>query len=273
MLFEKHQILLFLLCTLLISCTQQNNEDIIIVSVSNSYLTPETFFKLYPDISANSTKVEIDQRLNDWIESELLYQAALNLELNRDEVLSQKLVQYRRDLLGNAFLNLYFDDYLSVSTDEIREYYHANRIGFKRNSEEARIIHFVLKDESTAFDVKNSLLSYDGSIRQSLLEKYNVDIDIVSESSIIPQLKYHLFGKHIKSKGVFGPYKTDYGYHIVEILDRYLKNSYIGIDRVYDDIVHRILEQKRELLYTALIDSLKNSYGVSINKTIIDEYK
>ena len=53
-----------------------------------------------------------------------------------------------------------------------------------------------------------------------------------------------------------GPIKTDFGYHVVEVVDYLKKGDYLGLDEVYDQISQNVYNYKRASLLESLIDSL-----------------
>jgi parvulin-like peptidyl-prolyl isomerase len=57
-----------------------------------------------------------------------------------------------------------------------------------------------------------------------------------------------------------GPEKTQYGYHVLEVLEFFPQGSYQGLDEVYDEISQNIYRSKRAKLYGLLLDSLRNVY-------------
>ena len=64
---------------------------------------------------------------------------------------------------------------------------------------------------------------------------------------------------------VIGPIKTEYGYHVIEVLGRFSAGTQIDVDEVYDEIYQRLLNQKKALMSNKYLDSLRNKYSVKIN--------
>ena len=100
--------------------------------------------------------------------------------------------------------------------------------------------------------------------KKSFLANFNVDVTIVEKGSLIEQLDLEIFSNS-RTTCVIGPVKTDYGYHIIEVLTRYKKGSQIDIDEAYDEIYQRLFNQRKSLKSIKYLDSLRNHYTVKIN--------
>ena len=191
------------------------------------------------------------------VSQKLLYRAAVASGLQLESEMESLLLQYRKTLLGNLFLEHYVSSRIVVNVDEIRDHYMANRSAYQRQKDQARVLHFLLPTIDGATSVKVSLLEYNASLRSSLLETHAVVPTTISPGDLPVSLDALLFGSS-RPRGVLGPIGTNFGFHVLEVLEFFPKGSFRGLDEVYDEISQSIYRSKREALYTHLLDSLGN---------------
>jgi hypothetical protein len=189
----------------------------------------------------------------------LLYRAASANGLRLESEMEVLVLQYREALLGNLFLEHYMSSRVSVTMDEIRDHYVTNRPAYQRRGNQVRVLHFLLADVDKATSVKVALLQYDAAVRSSLLEEHAVVPSTVSPGDMPTPLDALLFGDS-PPRGVLGPIGTQFGFHVIEVLEFFPKNSFRGLDEVYDEISQNIYRTKRGALYSHLMDSLSRAY-------------
>ena len=190
---------------------------------------------------------------------ELLYRAAVSSNLQNEASVRQLIDDYRKTVYGNLYLEHYLSSKIKVTMDEIRDRYLSNRPTYRRRTDEVRLIQFLTQNEGSANEVKFTLLQYDAGLRISLLKEHRVSPVTVSPGDMPEELDLLLFGSS-RPRGILGPEKTQYGYHVLEVLEFFPQGSYRGLDEVYDEISQNIYRSKRANLYSLLLDSLRNVY-------------
>ena len=88
-------------------------------------------------------KGSLSNVVNLWVEKTLLHNAAINTNLDRDEILREKRDVFYRDLLISSFLDIKSKKEINISKKEISNYYNNNKKSFARNNNEILIKHFV----------------------------------------------------------------------------------------------------------------------------------
>jgi hypothetical protein len=135
---------------------------------------------------------------------------------------------------------------------------------FRHENDGAKIMHFFTHIDTIAEFIVETLKSSSEDIdRKALLSNYEVDVTTVEKGSLIDILDNAIFSTN-RTNIVIGPIQTDYGYHVVEVLGRYSNGTQIDIDEAYDEIYQSLYNQKKEMLSTAFLDSLRNHYNVKI---------
>lgn len=195
----------------------------------------------------------------------LLYKAAVESGL-QNEVLVEGLVDdYRENLYGNLFLEDYLSSKIEISMEKIREHYMANRLSYVRQSNQVRLLHFIAQNEVLANKIKRALLQYDADQRMSLLKEHEVSPITVSPGDLPRSLDLLLFASS-RPRGVLGPEKTSFGYHVLEVVGFFPEGSFRGLDEVYDEISQALYQSRRVVLYNRLLDSLATERSLSVNE-------
>ena len=253
----------FIIFLLFVSCAKDNKTDSpIVAKVENAVLTKADVDRLKFVIS--NQNYSINDVVTSWINRELLYLAAKHSGLENDETLNSQVSIYRKDLFGNTFMDNYITSQISVENAEIKAYYDKNRSSFKHKNDGAKIMHFFVTTDSVAQYIVDALKQSNSSLdRKELLANYNVDVTTVEKGNLIEQLNFEIFSNN-KTNFTIGPVKTDYGYHIIEVLNRDKTGSQINIDEAFDEIYQRLFNQKKALGSIRFLDSLRNHYTVKI---------
>ena len=198
-------------------------------------------------------------------QQKLLYRAAVENGLLKEASIEGLVVDYRESLYGNLFLEHYLSSRIELSMEKIRKHYIANRLSYLRKSNQVRLIQFFAQNEASAIKIKRTLLQYDAELRASLLEEHGVSPITVSPGGLPKNLNLLLFGSS-EPRGVLGPVKTSFGYHVLEVLEFFPEGSFRGLDEVYDEISQKLYQSRRAVLYGRLLDSLATTYSIVANK-------
>ena len=193
--------------------------------------------------------------VNLWVEKTLLHNAAINTNLDRDEILREKRDVFYRDLLISSFLDIKSKKEINISKKEISNYYNNNKKSFTRNNNEILLKHFVLPTSKEAKKVKRVLKSNKkGKELESLVKKYKPETKVVKSGLATDNLIGFVF-KHSVGD-VVGPKKIKGFYHVFDILKKHNKNSIKGLEIVYDEIHQRLFKSRELLFLESVLDSL-----------------
>ena len=166
---------------------------------------------------------------------------------------------YEKVLYGNVYLENYLKDKVFVSMKEIREYYLNNKFDFIRKNDQLLVLHFTTENVDEAKKVGLALSKKDGDVKLKTMKEYDIIYSKLKKGDLPKTLDNIVFSSFSKSR-VVGPIKTDFGYHVVEVVDYLKKGDYLGLDEVYDQISQNIYNYKRASLLGSLIDSLSVEY-------------
>jgi len=248
------------ICLLVFTFCAKNEENISAVArVGDAVLTEEAL--VFASVFTEKERVSY---IDNWINTELLYQAGSGVGLNRDVLLETKIKLYRKKLVGQAYLETKIQGMVSVSKDEIRNYYVDNKAEFKRLKPEATLNSFVLKDKKEANRVRANLeKSSNNKKRNEMFQKYGVVAETFADGMLNPKINKKVFGPN-KNKYV-GPISFGEKFSVIEVVKRYEKGTYLGLDSVYDKIYLLIYKRKAAIKTQTIIDSLKQEFALEIN--------
>ena len=197
----------------------------------------------------------VSHLVNRWIEKMVLYEAAINSNLDKDEFLIKKRDVFYKDLLISSFLDIKSKKEIVVSKKEISNYYNKNKKSFARSNNEILLKHFVLPTNKEAKKIKRFLKSNKkGKELEGLVEKYKPETKIVKEGLIGDNLIGFVFKYSVGD--VVGPKSINGSYHVFDILKKHNKKSIKGLEIVYDEIHQRIFKTKEIQFLDSVLDSL-----------------
>ncbi len=262
----KNIFTLFILFCLFYSCTDNPEKINYIARVEDSYLTEQKLLELLPEappLSATKTEM-VKSLISNWTKKQILYQKAQKYHFDEDRILKSRAEDYFKDLVIDAYLKYNFQSNVNITEQEIRDYYFKNKKSFVRTAEEAKITHIVVNDYEKARTIKSTLRSYDRNKKNRLFSQYDFETKIVRKGQSVNELDKTIF--ETKPRHILGPIASDYGYHVIEVLERYSEGSIRPIKEVRDEIFQHLTQMKIQNKYILLLDSLMSTADYEIRE-------
>ena len=196
---------------------------------------------------------------------ELLYQAALARGLHQQERLKTLLAQMRRDLLVAALLDAEFQDReLAFSEAAIRRYHDEHQADFRRPHPEIKARHILLTSQREANARRQTLLQRGESFAE-VARKYSHDASTRNKGG---ELGYFSAAESpvlwaacqdLPLKRISDPIYTEYGYHLIQILERCEAGTVRDLTQVRSQIVEALVIEHHQSQLDQLVAKLKNS--------------
>ncbi len=196
---------------------------------------------------------------------ELLYQAALARGIHQQERLKTLLAQMRRDLLVAALLDAEFQDReLAFSEAAIRRYHDEHQADFRRPHPEIKARHILLTSEREANARRQTLLQRGESFAE-VARKYSHDASTRNKGG---ELGYFFATENpvlwaacqdLPLKRISDPIYTEYGYHLIQILERCEAGTVRDLTQVRSQIVEALVIEHHQSQLDQLVAKLKNS--------------
>ena len=212
--------------------------------------------------------------VQEWIQSELLYQEALRLGLDEDPKLSREMQRMSRDYLANVLLERKLSEGSpNVSDEDIVNYYTEYQDEFVRQEPEYRLSVIVLETESDAREVWRNLvrgrvdfgeLARNRSQDVTSAQK-DGDLGFLKPGDISdPNFRDIVFAMRVGDLSRAVP--TESGYCIIQVTDAYAQGSVKKIESVRGEIVNRVLEERRRNKIRQLVDGLRQRANVEVDR-------
>jgi len=251
-----------------IGCSKIEKKIDFIARVDDSYLpTSEIKKKIENDLLLKTVnKNYVNSLVASWIQKEALFQESSKYHFDKDKNLIYKANQYYKDLVIDAYLQYFFQNNVTISENEITNYYLNNKNSFIRSAQQVKVSHVYVNDYNDAKKIKSILQSLNQNKKNQLYSQYNFETKILTKGSIIAELDKELF--ETSPQSIIGPISSDYGFHIIKVIERYESNTVKPIDLVRDEIYNILIQQKIQANYIIFVDSLMSyvDYEVKENK-------
>jgi foldase protein PrsA len=156
-------------------------------------------------------------------------------------------------------------DRVSISDDQIKEYFEANKESFAQQ-EQVEASHILVEDEETAKEVKDNL--DDGGDFAELAKEYSTD---TSNSESGGELGYFAKGEMVtefddkafamKKGEISEPVKTEFGYHIIKVTDKKDAKEAV-LDDHKEEIKDILFDQALQTEYGTWLEEQKEEYQI-----------
>ena len=233
--------------------------------VEETVLTTADLESLLPaELGVALGPAEKAQFVEEWVEEELLYQEALGRKLDQNPRTQQLLDKARKDLLVAALLNAEFEGQdTQVSEASIQQYYAENQEEFRRTKPEIRALHILLATESDANAKRQALRN--GASFEELARLHSLDQETKVRGGDLgyfssddnPTLWEACRGLPFNT--LSSPIQTQYGYDLIQVLDRQEAGTIKELDQVRAQIVDSLVRQDYKQRLAELIGRLKSS--------------
>lgn len=203
--------------------------------------------------------------IEELIMHELVYSDAIENEIEKDEEFINVFNTMKKSMLQQYGLSKILNQ-VTVSEDEIAEYYENNKKFFK-TSEMVKASHILVDTEEKANEVLEDLT--DGLSFEEAAEQYSScpsksaggDLGQFGRGQMVQEFEDAAFS--MKKGEISKPVKTQFGYHIIKLVD-HISQSDSSLDEVKEDIRKNCIIAKQDKVYFNKKEELKQKYKVEI---------
>ena len=252
-----------------------NDTSPIVAKVGYSVLTLKNLEKAFPEpANLNISEVQVQRYIQQWIETELIYQEAIRRKINLQPSVKNHLKELERDYIVASFIDQFVDQDLKVTDNEIEKFYEENSAEFVRAENEYNLQIILVKNYTAANEARNRIISgedfalvaKDVSLDASKNQGGNLGWITLKE---IPET----IAKVIPSQSlntVSRPQKTPIGYYILKVTGKRGKGDVQNLEEVKDIMIWRVKAGKRGEKYHRLITLLTENAVTEINWQLIE---
>jgi len=272
---KSHIVILGLLAIFLAGCSGKGGKEVLARIDQKDVITLKEFNERisnlpprYQDIVSKNKKQFLDELIVD----KLLYNEATSQNLERDPEVKRIFEEAKKKILIARLLKDEIDDKVTVSDEEIQDYYNANREKFTQ-PEVLRASHILVKTDKEANEILAELSggrNFEDLARARSIDptaKVGGDIGYFARGQLVPEIEEAAFD--MKAGEISGVVKTQFGYHIVKLTER-KKPRAQELSEVRDNIRQTLERIKKRQVFNDYVTDLKAKSKISINKELLE---
>lgn len=271
----KHLVYSSIVLTLFsLHCTKQPQVSNIIAKVGDTYLTAD-MLKMSIDTSMLRSEYQMREYVLHWVTSELLYQEAKRRGLANSPVVNRTLDELQKQLSINQLLEneIYDEQNLRISTDEVSDYYRTHSTDFTLSEEVIHISYAAFRDRGAANTYRSNVLketswqnvlhthSSDSALTVAIVEV--ADSQYFKQRTLSPPELWKVVTTLSPGEISF-PIKTSAGYFVVRLIDVQRPGQVAELPYVVQEIKDRIVIEKRQKILNLFLEQLKKKYNAQI---------
>jgi len=250
-------------------------KDKVILKVNETEMTVADFEReldrLPPQLKPiTSTKEGQKQLLEELANRELLLQEAERRKIGDRPEVVERAKDFRRRLLLETLLNEEIGEKVTVDDQEVEVYYKSHPEEF--SNERIRAKHILVETEEEAKKVLARLKRerFEDVAKEVSLDKASGanggDLNYFSRGQMVPEFEKAAFA--LKVGEVSGIVKTQFGYHIIKLVDRKTSDP-LRFEQVKDRLRQKLLNEKQRKRFDELLASLKEGAKIQIQEDLL----
>ena len=202
----------------------------------------------------------LDRDLN----RDALFSAAIDNGFSLDGQIKSRLENQHRRVLGRLYLENIINRRVSVSMDEVKEYYNKTKDQRVRQQREFLVLRFVVSSVDSARDIRKKLLAAKKGGGEEklgpLMAEFLPSREIIGENKINKSIKNKLLGG---PGSVVGPISSGGQHVVLSLVSTYEKGTTKEQIHIEETLRNQLFAMKAHALRQNLVDSLKSKYAVS----------
>jgi peptidyl-prolyl cis-trans isomerase C len=257
---KKLLVVILLLCAVSLAVTEDSK---VLAVVNNEPITAKDVqdkIELFPMQQQVMLSTEEGRKivLDELVRGKVFYLAAKEQQLDQDQEIAQRIENIRRQFVVIKYLNNLLDK-VSVTEEQQRKYFEENKKDFVKD--EVWAAHILVNDEKKAQDIYENLKA--GADFAEIAKKESVDtvsgknggdLGWFGRGRMIKDFEDQAFA--LKKGEISKPFKTEFGYHIIKLIDR---SGAVKYEDVVVDVRNKALESERSKV-------LENKYKELLKK-------
>ncbi|MCK5147587.1 peptidyl-prolyl cis-trans isomerase [bacterium] len=242
------------------ACTNRSEEADVVARVGKICLTRQDLSKQL--VWEGFTPEQKNQYIERWINREVLFQEAQRLGLENSEELALELELVKKNFLIKKLLERTFLEKILVDEEMVNSYYNKHEDLFKIQEDQVHLLHILTATREDANLARQAIQA--GKAFNEVAKEYSTgifkvkggDMGFISKNDVIPEVRRIAFGTRIG--GLSRVLKSDYGYHLLQVVDKWKKDDLKPLESVHEEIVARLKASKERQVYFDLLYQLQN---------------
>lgn len=273
----KNLFLFFAIASILLMSTCKKGKETsgkIIAEVGNKSLTIEDFMQQVPaQFLIQTSAEERNLLLESWVANEIVYQEALKKDFLKKPEIQDKIEQFERQLLTNAYMQEILTGVQFVSDLEARSHFEKYKEDYNSIAE---ISHISSGSKEEAEEILAKLKKR--ASFAALAKEYSTDSETAENQGYLGSFRrgelaaYPLFEAavfQLKKPGeISDVVETEFGFDIIKLHSR--KKSPVNYEDVYKSIIMKLRTERFQMRTKAIVDSLKEVYSYKIFPEVLE---
>jgi peptidyl-prolyl cis-trans isomerase C len=237
------------------------------VPITKSQLTP--LVDQYRDKSKKDSVSKEDklQILQGLITRQLILQQKESNDIRKEEGVIKQVKEFGDGLVVSAYLTKYVGKHLTVTNDEIKEYYQQNLTKFA-SPPKVKARHILVRNRKEAEQVMEKLRNKGDFAK--LAKEYSIDLPMAREGGsmgtiekgrTLPELEKVLFVLNVGE--ISDIVETRFGFHILTV-DEIITTQYRPLNEVSEAVKSAILMQKEAKAFDEMSGKLEKNAKIEI---------
>jgi parvulin-like peptidyl-prolyl isomerase len=198
------------------------------------------------------------------------------MRLHKDKEYIERVKEFEKMALVALLLKKEIDDMVSVSDEEIREFYEKNKDKITKGTQ-FRASHILVATEEEANSIYDRIMK--GESFATLAKEYSLDkvsaekggdLGYFGSGRMVPEFERALIG--MKKGEISKPVRTRFGYHIIKLTD-IKKGKPATFEDAKESIRRQLILQKRKQRFDEFIARLKSETDITINEDLLSQVK
>lgn len=252
-------------------CDKTEQDDkVVLARVNNEVLTYEDIiYQIPPDLRVNLTDENLQEAVETWINTEVLYQRAVERGLDKEPDVEAMIKWGIKETVAKKLIDSEISSKISLSPGEIDSIYLMQKDRLKMEQDRFRASHILLEDYETAIAIYNRLKK--GSNFESLAVDYSKDRlsaksggDIGYFAADQVELPFAEAVKGLKEGAYSKPVKTSYGFHIIMLTEWIKAGTRLDSLEARKMIENQLLAGRHAESFQKTVDSLRTESDIEI---------
>ncbi len=267
---KNNLFVVWIICSIfLISCSKEQKTDEYIAKVDKSILTKSMLDSSLASYS-NSAKAK-EEFVNDWIETEILYQEAVKEGITKEKKFASLIEKSQKELAGTFLLQKLIDENkFDPTDDEIQKYFDEKKDDFRLTEDLFKINIANFSDYSKAIQFRNKLLETNWATVENIyrLDK-NVNVEknkLIFRSELQPVVFSKVVGSMLPNEISIILETQPNNYAVVQTLEKYMRESVPPLDIMKEEVKSRLTVIKKKDFVNNFINKLISDHDLEIER-------
>ena len=249
--------------------TASTNDKNALCSVNGVPFTQDEFNEYISQYQGQITPDVKSQVVNQWVNNELLYQAAKKEGVDKKADVQRKIEMLKKQVVATEYLNNVIKERAQVTDADVNNFYNKHKDEYGVEIKFSKIMTYSPDKAQAALDELKKGKSF-----WQVAKKYSVDFNPQQSITLgpykrgdlaqLPEIEDTAFS--LKNVGdISGIIQTKYGYFIIKLVSRRKLAKPITYDQAKNTIYNRLSLEKQTNVYMTLIDSLKKNAKITLN--------